>query len=70
MLAEADELDVEPVQLVEHFKEVLHRTGDPIRSPDQDHIELAAACIPHQIAQSGALGLYTSCSYTYDPFGP
>src|ERR1700751_3749895 len=37
-LAEADELDVEPVQLIEHFEEVLDRPGDPIGCPDQDRI--------------------------------
>ena len=52
LLAEADELDVEPVQLVEHFEEVLHRSGDPVRSPDQDDIEAAAAGVGHHLVQS------------------
>src|SRR5664280_2820987 len=30
LLAEADVLDVEPAQLVQHVKEVLHRSGDPV----------------------------------------
>src|ERR1700751_2326862 len=34
LFAERDELDVEPVQLVEHFEEVLDRPGDPVRGPD------------------------------------
>jgi hypothetical protein len=46
LLTEADELDVEPVQLVQHLQEVLYRTGDSIGSPDQDNIELASAGIP------------------------
>ena len=51
LLTEADELDVEPVQLVQHIEEVLHRSCDSIRSPDQNNIELAAAGIPHQVVE-------------------
>ena len=56
LLAEADELDVEPVQLIEHLEEVLHRPGDTIGSPDQDDIELTPAAVPHQRIESGPLG--------------
>ncbi len=52
LFAEADELDAEPVQLVEHFEEVPDRAGDPIGSPDQDHIEAAAAGIPHHLIET------------------
>ncbi len=48
LLAEADELDVEPVQLIEHLEEMLHRAGDPVRGPDQQDVETAAAAIAHQ----------------------
>jgi len=34
LLAEADELEVEPVQLVQHLEEVPDRAGDPLRGPD------------------------------------
>ena len=54
LLAEADELDVEVVELVEDLEEVFHRSGDAIGSPDQDDIEAAAAGIVHQIAESRA----------------
>jgi hypothetical protein len=47
LFAEANELDIEPVQLIEHIEEVLHRPGDAIGSPDQDNIEMAAAAIVH-----------------------
>jgi len=57
-LPEADELDVEPVELVEHFEEVPGRAGDAIRGPDQDHIEAAAAGIPHQAIQTGPARLH------------
>src|ERR1700746_2315237 len=33
LFAEADELDVEPVQLIENFEEVLDRPGDSIGCP-------------------------------------
>ena len=64
LFAERDELDVEPVQLVQHFEEVFHRAGDPVRGPDQDHVELAAAGIPHQFVQPGPAGLHAA-----DPVG-
>jgi len=41
LFAERDVLDADPVQLIQHFEEVLHRTSDPVAGPDQDHIELA-----------------------------
>ena len=53
LLAEADELDVQPVQFVEHFEEVFDRAGDPIRGPDQDHVEASAAGIAHQVIEAG-----------------
>ena len=39
--AEADELDVQAIELIEHFEQVLGRACDPIARPDQDDIELA-----------------------------
>ena len=57
LLAEADELYIDTLQFIEHFKEVLHRPGDPVRCPDQDHIEASAAGIAHQFVQPGAFGL-------------
>jgi hypothetical protein len=32
---------------------VLRGPGDPVASPDQDHVETAAACIPYQLVQTG-----------------
>jgi len=57
LFAEADELDVEPVQFIQDFQEVLGRPGDPVRSPDQDDIEPAAAGIPQQAIETGAARL-------------
>ena len=45
LLAEADELDAEPVHFVQHFEEMLDGPGDAIACPDQNHIELSAAGI-------------------------
>src|ERR1019366_5534366 len=56
LLAEADELHVEPVQLVQHLEEVLRGPGDPVASPYQDNIELAAAGIPHHRVEPGPGG--------------
>ena len=57
LLAEADELDTEAVELVEYFQEVPGGPGDAIAGSDQDHIKAAPAGIPHQIVQArpGAL---------------
>src|ERR1017187_7180857 len=56
LFAEADELDVEPVQLVQNLEEVLSGPGDPVTSPDQNDIELAAAGITHHRVQSRPAG--------------
>jgi hypothetical protein len=56
LLSEADELDVDPIQLVEDFQKMPHRTCDPIASPDQDNVELPAARIPHQIVEARPAG--------------
>jgi hypothetical protein len=37
LFAEGDEFDVEAVQLVQSFKEVFHRSGDPVRGPAESH---------------------------------
>ena len=62
LLAEADELDVEPVELVEHFEEVFHRSGDPVAGPDQDHIEASAASVGHHLIKATPL-----CFRSTDP---
>jgi hypothetical protein len=43
LLAERDELDVKPAQLIEDIEEVPHRPGDSVRCPYQNDIELTAA---------------------------
>jgi hypothetical protein len=52
VLAEADELDVEMIEFVEHLEEVAHGPGDPVRGPDQKHLEVAAARISKQIIET------------------
>ena len=59
---ERDVLDVEPVELVEDIEEVLDRPGHPIRSPDQDNVEAAAAGIAHHLIETGPPGLRTADS--------
>jgi hypothetical protein len=56
LLSEADELDIQPVQFVEYLEEVLGRPGDSIAGPDQDHLEPAAASIPHHGIEARAAG--------------
>ena len=60
LLAEADELDAEPVQLIEHFQEVPGGAGDAIAGPDQHDIEAAAAGVPHQIVETRAPRLHAA----------
>jgi hypothetical protein len=52
ILAEADELDVEMIEFVEHLEEVAHGPCDPVRGPDQEHLEAAPACVPKQIVKT------------------
>src|SRR4051812_25707843 len=55
LLAEADELDVQPVQIIQHVEEVTSGACDPIARPDQDNIELAATSVPHHLIESRPL---------------
>ena len=57
LLPEAYELDVQPVELVEYLKEVLHGPGDPVRRPDKNNVELAAASILHHLIEPRPPGL-------------
>jgi hypothetical protein len=63
VLAEADELDVEMVELVEHFEEMAHGPGDPVRGPDQEHLEAAAARIPKQIIETRPTSFHPYCTH-------
>jgi hypothetical protein len=54
VFTEADELDVEVVELVQHFEEVADGSGNPIRSPDQHNLETTAARIPKQVIEARA----------------
>jgi hypothetical protein len=56
LLPEADVLDVQPVQFIQHFQEVTHTPGQAIASPDQDNIEAAAAGIGQHPVQPGPPG--------------
>jgi hypothetical protein len=59
---EADVLDPDSIQLVQDIKEMLHRPGDPIRCPDQEHIEAAAASVGHHLIEAGPFGFRTADS--------
>ena len=56
LFAEADELDVEVVQLVQYFQEVTYRTRQTVTGPYHHDIELAAAGIGQQFIQGRAAG--------------
>jgi hypothetical protein len=64
VLAEADELDTEMIELVEHLKEVPDGSGDSVRSPDEHHLEAAAARIPEQLIETRPAGFRSR-----DPIG-
>lgn len=57
VLAEADELDLEMVQLIEYLEEVPDGPGDPVRGPDQQHLEAATPRIAEQVVQTRSPGL-------------
>ena len=46
-LPEADELDVDSVQFVQHLQEVTRGASDAITRPGHHHVELAAAGVSH-----------------------
>src|ERR1035437_4711969 len=57
LLSEADELDFQPVELIQHFEEVFHRPGYAVASPYQDEVELTAAGIAHHSFEPGSPSL-------------
>ena len=57
LLPEGDELDVQPVEFVQHFQEVTSRASDTITRPDQNYIEPAAAGIGHHLIEPWPTGL-------------
>jgi len=57
LLSEADELDVEAVQLIQHVEEVFDGPGDAIGGSDQDDIELATPAVPHHGVETWPSGL-------------
>src|SRR5580658_3717733 len=56
LFAEADELNLEPVEFIENLEEVFDRPGESIRSPDQDDVEMSAPGIPHHLIEAGPRG--------------
>jgi len=61
---ERDIFDVQSIQLIQHIEEVFHRPGDPVRGPNLDHIEPAAAGVSHHLIEAWAL-----CLGAADPVG-
>ena len=57
VLPEADELDVEVGQLVQHLKKVTHRAGDTIEGRHQHDVELAMPGVGQEPIESGTLRL-------------
>jgi hypothetical protein len=49
MFAEGNELDVQPIEIIQDVEEVPSGACDPIARPDKDNIELAAASVPHHL---------------------
>ena len=48
ILSEADELDLESTEFIQHFQEMARRAGQSIRSPDHHHLETSATGVPQQ----------------------
>jgi hypothetical protein len=64
VFAEADELDTEMIEFIEHLEEVPDGSGDPIRSPDKNHLEAAPAGVPQQLVETRTPGFRSR-----DPIG-
>jgi hypothetical protein len=56
LFTEADELQVEVVQLIEYFQEVPDGACDTIARPHQDYIEAATTGIGHHLVETRAAG--------------
>ena len=56
IFAEADELDFQVVEFVQHFEEVPNGPGDPVRGPHQDYLEATTASIPKQVIEARPAG--------------
>src|ERR1700752_4718816 len=56
LLAEADELDVQPVELIQHIEEVSDGAGDSVRGPDQHDVEAVATGVAHQVVETRPAG--------------
>src|SRR5580704_5067393 len=54
---EADVLDVQVVEFVQDFEEVPDGSSDPVRCPDEHHLEPAAARLPKQFVETRPLSL-------------
>ena len=57
LFAEADELDLEMIQLIENREEMGHGPCDPVEGPDHDDIEPSAPCIAQKLIQARTFGL-------------
>jgi hypothetical protein len=45
------------LSIIQHLQEMTDRSRQAIECPDNNHVEPAAACIPHQFIETGPLGL-------------
>jgi len=57
LFSEADELNIQPIQFIEHIEEVLHGPFNPVRGPDRSNLEPAPARILHHFAETRPPGL-------------
>src|ERR1017187_8314171 len=57
-LPEADELDADSVQFVQHFKKMASGTSDAITRPGHHHIELTTAGVSHHCIEPWPFGLH------------
>ena len=56
-LAKADELDAKFIEFIEQADEVGDGTGQAVKGPDSEHIEVATAGVGQQVIESGSVGL-------------
>jgi len=56
LLAEADELDAQVIELGQDVKKVLHASGQPVGGPDQQNVEVAPTGSGQHLIEPGAAG--------------
>jgi hypothetical protein len=57
VFSKTDEIDVQMIEVIEHFQEVPNRASHAVERPNHDYIEAMSPGVRHKPIQTGAFGL-------------